>query len=155
VLDFAKRNLKTLTIIGLVAGIGWMVIPAPKFSEGFPESISENFSMQRSTVVSEHAPDANYFCLIGGYDNVAEFLESKGIKSDIDIYVGESDFVIVLEKFDASLEYAYYSRSDLSTSSVATGCYRTELNRIEFNKPKWGNEGLYDLSVVSYRGGDT
>jgi len=155
VLDFAERHLKTLTIMGLVVGIGWMAIPAPKFSEGFPESISKSFSKQRNTVVSEYAPDTNYFCLIGGYDNVAEALKSKGIKSDIDLNVGESDFVIVLEKFDASLEYAYYSGSDLRTYPVTTGCYRAELNRIEFNKTEWGDEAFYNLSVVSYRGVDT
>jgi hypothetical protein len=140
----ALRGIAALPITALSA----CFLSSEGTSPNFPESLVENIVSHRETHILEFAEDTANVCLIGEYTYVDHFLESKGITSAIDVYVSENDFVVVLEKADGSIAYAYFGAHDSATRLERAGCFPGGQITIRF-KERHLNDGSAYFKLVT------
>ena len=144
-----KPILTAVLFILALAGITLLVSKPNGQSDLFPDTLKSKVLAHETVDFAELATEVSYFCLVGGYHMVDDFLSEKGIRAETSVYVSENDFVLALEMTDGSLEYAYFDRSDSHSTLRQEGCFTANNHAIEFQEKQLSTGGSYFDLVVS------
>ena len=129
------RSIKRWHVLTLMLGgsiLLYLLLATPPMSRDFPQVITDQLKKQSDLYFPDFEHNLRYFCFVGGYENVDEFLQERGIENDIDLYVNENDTVLVLVTQDYGLRYRTFGSAELNVDFDVYGCYPPAHNRLVF-----------------------